>query len=248
MIALWDPLRPAPAVMYERACALLPSDPLIAEHMLRAAVDDSRGSFPEAQLQLCMLVIRSHDSDEIDRLCDALNWGEAQPETLMSLAYVANDAGHLEPARRAYLELRRREGPYAVTALEGLARLHLREQEPGRAYQCLEELTRIAPDDPRGWLGLAYLHEDRQNPAAAAAAYRQALPHIGYRREEISVRHRLVERLIDAGDVDRASEELEALAARVERPTARMQALRERIASLVATAPDREQFADDAAQ
>ena len=234
-VVLWDPVRPAPAIIYERACAVLPSDPFRAKLMFRMAVADAGGDFPDAQAQLCLIAIRAGDANEVRRLCASLRWRGAHSESLRRLGYAALGARQTEPARQAHLELSRRDGSDSLFGWQGLATLFSIEKKTDQVVACLEEITRLAPEDPRPWKQLAAAHEEQHNPAAAAAAYRRALEHIVRRRDEIAVRHQLVARLLDAGELAAAGEEIDRLAARDDRQE-RVEPLRERLKRLLGSA------------
>jgi tetratricopeptide (TPR) repeat protein len=145
-ITLWNPWRPTPTFLYERGSALAPSDPSRARWMLRSAIAEAGGDFPDAQVQLCLLAIRSGDEDELHRLCRSLHWQDAEADALVSLGFTATSARRFESARQAYLELCNREPSYALYGLEGLANVYALEQRPEQALACLEEFTRRAPD------------------------------------------------------------------------------------------------------
>src|SRR5262245_39712949 len=100
-VALWNPLRPAPATLYDQAALFLPSEPDRARWLLRTAVAEAGGDFPDAQIQLCLIAIRTGDWDELDELCASVRWDGADSAALLSLGYMASGARQIAPARQA---------------------------------------------------------------------------------------------------------------------------------------------------
>src|SRR5262249_35252226 len=120
-------------------------------------------------------------------------------------------AHRADVACRSFEELRHRDTAYAIAALQGLAALHEQEHRPDEALECLEDITRLVPDNVHFWRLRAEACAVRQRPADAAAAYRQAIGLRPRRREEAEIRRRLIGQLVAAGDTDGAREELERL-------------------------------------
>src|SRR5262249_12670419 len=115
-VALWNPLRPTPMSLYQQASSYLPSEPMRASWMLRTAVAEAGGDFPDAQIQLCLIAIQLRDWDELERVCATLRWENAHSDSLLSLGYMASGARQIGPARQAYLELARRGSSCEVSA------------------------------------------------------------------------------------------------------------------------------------
>jgi tetratricopeptide (TPR) repeat protein len=211
-LTLWGkPFHPSPRFIYERACALQPYDPVRAERLFRTVVDDTRGDFPDAQLQLALRVMERGGSEELDSICENLKWDQTDLDLLMTFGGNALAAQRTDLARRSFEVMRERDSGYAVAALRGLSMVHEQEHRPEQSLRCLEEITRLLPDNLHFWRLLADSRAARHQPAAAAAAYRQALRLRPRRREAAEIRQRLITQLVDAGDIDSARAELERL-------------------------------------
>jgi tetratricopeptide (TPR) repeat protein len=223
---------PAPQFLYERGCRALGSDPARAKRLLTTAVAKSGGDFPDAQIQLCILALSERNWDEARAVSDSLDWRHARDDQLMSLGFVAQSARQFDLARRAFLELRTRAPVYAIVALQNLAAIYDLAGRADDAIDCLEEITRAAPEQPHGWCQLAQACDKYERREAAIVAYRRALENHLSGRDERAARHRLVELLIDAGEAAAAGDELERLVAGGNRDGARIERYREQIARL----------------
>jgi tetratricopeptide (TPR) repeat protein len=209
---LWGkPFRPSPRFIYERACALQPYDPVRAERLFRTVVDDAGGDFPDAQLQLALRAVDRGESYELDEICESLKWDQVNLDLLMTFGGNALAAQRTDLARRSFEEMRRRDNRYTIAALRGLSVVHELEHHPEESLQCLEEITRVAPENLQFWRLLAEVRAARHQFAVAASAYRQALRLRPRRREAAEIRQRLIRLLVDAGDTAGAREELERL-------------------------------------
>jgi tetratricopeptide (TPR) repeat protein len=220
---VWICLRPSSQALYDRALPLISSHPEEAEALFQKAVARAGGDFPDAQLQLCRLAIRRRDHDALQALCARVDWRAGRSDLLLNLGREAIAASDWDLARRVRAGLAARPPHEAVPALEVLAELYRSQRRPDEELACLEELTTIAPDDRRGWWQLAGAQERRENPADAAEIYRRALECHLPRRDEIEMRHRRVERLLDIGDAAAAGEEIEQLVERDGSQVARIQ-------------------------
>ncbi|MGE5191865.1 MAG: tetratricopeptide repeat protein [Deltaproteobacteria bacterium] len=216
-------LRPSPQALYDRAVLLLSSNPVAAEELFRKSLVCAGGGFPDAQLQLALLATRRHDWNQVRTICAGLDQPGVRSDLLLELGREAVAAHEWDLARRVRGELRERPPREAAPALQNLAALYRLHRRPAEELACLEELTTIAPDDPRSWWQLAQAYEVRESPADAAAAYRRALEHELPRKDEFEMRHRRIERLLDVGDADAARDELDRLVARGDSQVARLQ-------------------------
>jgi tetratricopeptide (TPR) repeat protein len=212
-LAAWNYLRPSPDALYEEAAKIVASNAREAERLFRRSIARAGGRFPDAQLQLSLLEILRGDWDAARKTCIGLDWQGGRSDLLARFGQEALAAREWDLAMQAFLELRKRPSPEAVVAVQGLATLHQLQRRPAEALASMEELTALAPGDPRWWWQLAQAHERRENPSAAAAVYRRALEHALPRPDVIEMRHRLIERLLDEGDRAGARDELERLVA-----------------------------------
>jgi tetratricopeptide (TPR) repeat protein len=219
----WLWLRPSPQALYQRALRIVSSDPAAAETLFRKAVARAGGNFPDAQLQICRLAVRRRDRDEVRKICATLDWRGGRSDLILGLGRDAVAAGDWGLARQARIELGTRPRQEAAPALENLAEFYRRHRQPAEELACLVERVAVAPDDPRSWWQLALAHETRENPAAAAEVYRRAIEHTLPPQDDVEMRHRQIERLLDCGDVEAAREGLARLEARDESQVARMQ-------------------------
>jgi predicted Zn-dependent protease len=243
VIAAWGgPFRPSPRLRYQRACALLASNPVRAEILLRGLIADAAGSFPDAQLQLALRAIERGDWGELGAKCKSLDWHGADSDLLMTLGAKALDAGRWDVARLCFGVLRERDTAYAIAGLQGMARLYEIESRPDEALHCLEEITQMVPDNSHFWRLLAEARADRQHSAAAAAAYREVLRQPLRRREEADIRRRLVEQLIASGNASAARDELQRVASDDDNLAADVLALIKQLENLAAcsTSDDRD--------
>jgi len=233
VMVLWGkPFRPDARFAYERACVLLSSDPVRAERIFHDLVEEAGGDFPDAQLQLALRAMECGHREELDAICERLKWDQADLNLLMTFGGIALSARRTDLARRSFEEMRQRDSGYAVSALRGLAIVHELEHRPEEALQCLEEITRIVPDNLHFWRFLADARAAEHQPAAAAAAYRQALRQRPRRREAAEIRQRLIKQLVDAGDAEGAREELERLISSDDNLSAEVERLVEQVSRL----------------
>jgi tetratricopeptide (TPR) repeat protein len=236
---LWGkPIRPSPRFIYERACALRPYDPARAERLFRTVVDDAGGDFPDAQLQLALRVLEQGESEELDAICENLKWDQADLDLLMTFGGTALSARRTDLARRSFEEMRQRDKRYTISALRGLSIVHELEHRPDESLKCLEEITRVAPDNLHFWRLLADARAVQHQPAAAARAYRQALRLRPRRREAAEIRQRLIRQLVDAGDANGARGELERLISNDDHLTPELEGLVEQVRRLATARPE----------
>jgi tetratricopeptide (TPR) repeat protein len=209
----WLSLRSSPEELYGRASKTISTNPSEAERLFQKAVDRAGGRFADAELQLCLLAITRGDWEATRHRGATLDWQRGRSNLLAMLGSEALAAREWNLASQAFLELRERPGPEALAALQSLVTLYQLEHQPAAALASMEELTSRAPDEPRWWWQLARAFEVREDRAAAAAVYRRALAHRLPSNDEVEMRHRLIERLIDDGDAAGAGAELARLVA-----------------------------------
>jgi len=232
-VALWgQPFRPDAHFAYERACALHSSDPMRAERIFRDLVEEAGGDFPDAQLQLARRAMEQGRWEELDTICESLRWDQADLDLLMTFGGNALAARRTDLARRSFEEMRQRDSGYAVSALRGLSIVHELEHRPEEALQCLEEITRVVPDNLHFWRLLADARAAGQQPGPAASAYRQALRLRPRRREAVEIRQRLIRQLVAAGDAESARDELEQLISSDDNLSSEVEGLLEQIGRL----------------
>lgn len=177
--------------------------------LLEQAIDAADGSYPTAEIQLCLTFARMKDWEKVRTLFARLDKENCPVSSLLALAKRCLDAREWQTAEAVLSQVPRKvaateEGLQLALALyEGTDRVQLQ-------IQTLEKLTRVAPDNPRYWWALAEKHEDIKNTSAAIRVLEDGLSHKLPKRDAVEMRHRLLEHRIEVGDAVLARKLLDA--------------------------------------
>lgn len=194
-----------PGWLVNRARHTADSDPRAAEEMLMEAIDRAGGEHPEAYLLLSRVLGMQGRWIEATGAFAVASESECDPMQVLQLAEEAQNADQWTLSEIALSNVERSgiENPEvvrrALPLLYGLG-THVTVIDWAR------QLQELSPDDPLGWEFEARAHEARGQLLKAIRAYEEALD----RRPEhpAELRERLVELLLETGDVARARTEM----------------------------------------
>jgi tetratricopeptide (TPR) repeat protein len=219
-VLLWRAYFPDAATLLDRANACAVSDPERAAELLRTAIRKKGGKFPDAEIALCRLSARQGDWETACALFASLNRETCPATFLLEFGEAALAAQRPTEGLPALAEVRRRRIPESVAALDMLFVHHRRRNEEREMLNCVHELAELEGARPELWWKLLELLDARQLDSEYLNVLREALRQDLPPRDTTEMRHRLVARLVDQGEVEEARRELAGLV-RQEGPSAR---------------------------
>ena len=212
-VFLWRPWLSAWERSYEQAQLLADSNSQEAERLLRQSIIEAGGQFGDAQLALCSLRGRQNQWKEVAELLAEVNLKDCQSQSLSLIgreAYASQQWGVAQPLVAELLHL---ESSDQREILVLLKEVYGQLGRFGEMRECVQQLTRLDPDDPKVWWALAQTSEQMGLNLDAIAAYRNVLKHDIPPDASIHVFQKLLNLLVESGDVVAARKELNHLIA-----------------------------------
>ncbi|MFN0055298.1 MAG: tetratricopeptide repeat protein [Planctomycetales bacterium] len=200
-----------PQQLLGRAAELTHRDPARAEALLRQAIERAAGRFPDAETRLVLLLARRGDWEGAAELFNELDPAALPLEFLDEFAKLSHAAGRVELAALAWSEIRRRNIPASVQALEGLWGLARDRKDQPAMLEALEELAQLEPRRSERWMRWLSLLEQRRLGAETLRVLRLAVQQELPEPDRRELRHRLVAQLVEAGHIADARRELDDL-------------------------------------
>lgn len=210
---IWRPWLPAWQRSYEQAVSLTDSNPKLAERLLRQSISEAGGRFGDAQLALCRLRGRQSQWKEAAAILAEVNLKECQSQSLDLLGREAYATQQWSVAQPPLAELLTRESSEKRELLVLLKEVYGQLGQFGEMRECVLQLTRLNPDDPKIWWAFAQTSEQMGLTDDAMSAYRNVLKHDIPSDASIHVFQKLIDLLVDSGDVKEARSELSRLIA-----------------------------------
>ncbi|MFN0055649.1 MAG: tetratricopeptide repeat protein [Planctomycetales bacterium] len=201
----------SPEKLVEEAQHQIDTAPDRAEKLLRQAMSQPGPRSSDAETALCGLLAVRGDWDQALPMFDELSLEGAPTEFLVRFGTLACRAGRLPEGTRALEEVRRRNLPESLDALEVLQGVYRDRDDQPRMLDCLRELARRDPGQVDRWRLLVRELEARHLDTEAVAALREALGQDLSRTAAAGLRHQLISRLIQLGNSTAAREELARL-------------------------------------
>ena len=184
--------------------------------LLQRAINASGGSYPAAEIQLCLVLARMNDWDQVGRLFVRHKGQSCPPENLVALAKLCLSSRQWKIAEIVLNELPE-ETSSAESRLLLFSALYQGTDRVQSLIETLENLTRAAPNNSRYWWRLAQSYEELENTTAAIRVYEAALSHDLPKVDEMEMRHKLLEHRIEIGDASTARSQLDSWRAAGER-------------------------------
>jgi Flp pilus assembly protein TadD len=197
-------------VLFELAEEAYAADPARSESLARQAIEARGGRFADAELLLCCGLARRNAWPQVATTLAPIELAECGSDLLLELGRIAVAGKQTETALTVLQQARDRSGSQQVEALILLAGLFQTTGQFGEMIGIFEELTRVAPDDPRWWSQLARAYESLDDPRAVDV-YRDAIKQQLPQDRSLAMRYKLIERLIFLGEAAGAGIELEQL-------------------------------------
>ena len=212
-VFLWRPWLPAWERSYEQALLQGESNSQEAERLLQQSINESGGRFGNAQLALCSLRGRQNRWKEVAALLAEVKFEDCQTQLLYRLGRDAYASQQWAIAQTVLADLLHREFSEKREVLSLLKVVYGQLGQFGEMRVCAQELTRLAPDDPKAWWDLAKTSEQMGLSIDAIAAYRNVLKHDIPSDASLQVFQKLLDLLVESGDVVAARSELNRLIA-----------------------------------
>lgn len=212
-VFLWRPWLHAWDRSYEQAQFLADSNSQEAERLLQQSIIEAGGRFGNAQLTLCSLRGRQNRWKEVAVLLADIDLKDCQFQLLSRVGREAYASQQWVVAQPVLAELMHREVPEKREVLRLLKVVYGQLGQFGEMRECVRQLTRLTPDDPKAWWALAQTSEQMGLNLDAIAAYRIVLKHDIPPDASIHVFQKLLDLLVESGDVVAARSELNHLIA-----------------------------------
>ncbi len=195
----------------------LSSDPARALLLVRSLIQSTKGTFPEAQVHECQLLLKlGRRSEARNCFAEILQPEACNPDELWQLAEQARTAGELALAGQAYLAT----GEYAHGSPQRLKLLIYAlysqqsvEDFEDRILKLCDEYALQAPEDAFPWLVSSSLYHERGVPNLAIEAYRNALARQLPPAESYRVRTQLIQLELLLGELPQARQHCNSLLA-----------------------------------
>lgn len=198
-----------PAEMLTKALSLAGTNRAESERLIRRAIEKSDARFDDGQLALATVLAAGDQWTEGEQLLRTANLEECRTDLLLLHGRQLADHGDLDAAVRVLSPLRDREGTdEALVALEVLSVIHHDRKELVEELDCVREVAQRDPNNPTRWWVLYNVLTQRQSTQLAIEALRQALTHKLPERDQTEMRHRLVELVMQSGDLAAARVEV----------------------------------------
>lgn len=208
--ALWTWKRSTPEHLLERGLVAARRDPAAGERLVRRALENAGGEYPDAELALS--VIRGAREEQTPA-SSRVSFESCRSDILLAYSRAALESGQQREARLALEVVRGRGTRASVQALERLIVIFADSGSPDELIAAARDLTRLEPANPRSWrllidtLGNQVRHEP-ECLDAIRRALEQDLPDAW--RDQF--KYRLVGQLIVCGDAAEARRRWEELA------------------------------------
>lgn len=179
--------------------------------LLRRYLDSGGKQVSTANLLLCVSLCLQGTLDEFDDRFRQVDPTQCETIDLSTAAFILFSAGRGRAADELLDEALARNTDDRIREKILRAAVTVR-YDLGREMDVLEhcrELAELAPDDPRPWMVIALVHEDRGEWLHAARNYRKVVRRAQERVHEY--RRVLIDFLIKAGEIKEARRELEIL-------------------------------------
>ncbi len=212
-VFLWRPWLPAWERSYEQAQLLADSNPREAERLLQQSINEAGGRFGNAQLALCRLRGRQNRWKEAAVLLADINLKDCQSQSLDRVGREAFASQKWVVAQPVLAELLHRESSDKRELLVLLKEVYGQLGRFGEMRECVQQLTQLDPSDPKVWWALAQTSEQMGLNLDAIAAYRNVLKQDIPQDASILVIQKLLDLLVESGDVVAARNELNHLIA-----------------------------------
>lgn len=208
MSLFWEP---SSERLLNQAQAILLKDPRGAERMLKRVIERENENRSDAQILLGQIVARRGAWDEARQYYSAVQKENCRTDLLLNFGEVALESREFDLAQDALTEVSRREDEESRSqALKLLFSVYMSRDQYHEELECAEALTRLIPDDPKWWMQLARLHEEREQFNDAVEVYQRGLQQALPQRNLVEMRNRLIEHLIYVrGDPGAVRQELD---------------------------------------
>jgi tetratricopeptide (TPR) repeat protein len=209
--ALWFLTRVDPRKQFEQGLSFGRRDPAAGERLLRSAIESRGGTYPDAQIGLCLLLANQGAWDAAVVEFDGVDKRVCREDLLLSFGRVALEAQHRSLGRAALETLGDRQSRDAVSALELLLVEYGQWGQQDESIVVARKLARMEPDNPRRWATLVELLKATYRDTECLTAIRQAMERDLPADYQNAFRHRLIQQLIVEGDTASAWKELATL-------------------------------------
>jgi tetratricopeptide (TPR) repeat protein len=207
-VALWRPWLPEWERSFEQGQLLEESNSQEAERLLQKSINEAGGRFGNAQLAICGLRGRQNRWKEAADLLADVNLKDCQSRFLYRLGRDACASQQWTVAQPVLAELLHRDFSEKREVLSLLKVIYSQLGQFREMRECAEELTRLVPDDPMVWWDLAQTSEKMGHTTEAIAAYRTVLKNDVPLDASIQVFQKLLDLLVESGDINAARSEL----------------------------------------